>query len=672
MRQFSSLIFTCIASAVLMLTWPAAAVAQSEPRETDAAGGTGQAPNQQEHGGTGQAPNQQEHGGTGQAPNQQEHGGTGQAPNQQEIEELEAIIVEDEQLPEPLEPTASTLSVDGDTVKQSSRPSLLEVLSERASDVYVSARGLGLHGVASGASGGIKVRGLGGSPNSQVLIVEDGVPDVQGVFGHPLPDGYVPFLLASAEVVKGGDSVRYGSNAMGAVVLLKNRWPEAGQFELRTDSAWGSYDTLSQSVTLLAPLGPVQTRAAFSAWSSEGERDGAGGQRWVAQFGVRLPLEHWSIELHEKLFQVHGADPGPIDHPHTGHDFDVLRNNSSLRLSFDQARWSWSAQPYLSVGLHRLYDGFHSLDWSVGLRSELSWQALDGLEALFGLSAEHTEGDVQNVADGVSEPTDAQNDLGAFAQATLLLFERLHLMGGLRFHHSLRWGSYVLAKGGIRLELPAGFSLRARVARNFRQPTIRELYLPYPVANPELQPELALNSDVGIGWDYGVLHLESNVYRSYAKQLIKTFGAWPTATVVNIDEIEVWGIEASATLTALGPFNASSSFAWQDVGRFTKQNPSLKANTMLEAVFPIGLDTLRASLSFEWLSGLFQNNYSLDPMDDVYVLDGNLRYQTVLESWGVGLDVYLKLRNLLNREAAYIEGYPMPGFNLLLGLGLEL
>jgi hypothetical protein len=35
--------------------------------------------------------------------------------------------------------------------------------------------------------GGIYIRGMGGSPNSQILVVEDGAPDYQGIFGHPIP-----------------------------------------------------------------------------------------------------------------------------------------------------------------------------------------------------------------------------------------------------------------------------------------------------------------------------------------------------------------------------------------------------------------------------------------------------------------------------------------------------
>ena len=83
--------------------------------------------------------------------------------------------------------TQGATLVEGRRLRESARPSTFEALAQEAADVYVPGRGVGPHGVASGATGGIRIRGLGGSPNSQVLIVEDGVPDYQGIFGHPHP-----------------------------------------------------------------------------------------------------------------------------------------------------------------------------------------------------------------------------------------------------------------------------------------------------------------------------------------------------------------------------------------------------------------------------------------------------------------------------------------------------
>jgi len=54
---------------------------------------------------------------------------------------------------------------------------------------YVTRRGVMGYGLNS-PSGAVMIRGMGGSPNTQVLVVVDGRPDVMGLMGHPIPDFY--------------------------------------------------------------------------------------------------------------------------------------------------------------------------------------------------------------------------------------------------------------------------------------------------------------------------------------------------------------------------------------------------------------------------------------------------------------------------------------------------
>ncbi|MCK7460836.1 MAG: TonB-dependent receptor plug domain-containing protein [Sphingobacterium sp.] len=78
-------------------------------------------------------------------------------------------------------------------------------------------------GVADGAAGKISIRGIGGSPNTQVLVLIDGHPQYMGLFGHPLPDAYVASDAEKVEVVRGPASILYGTNAMGGVVNIITR-----------------------------------------------------------------------------------------------------------------------------------------------------------------------------------------------------------------------------------------------------------------------------------------------------------------------------------------------------------------------------------------------------------------------------------------------------------------
>ena len=106
------------------------------------------------------------------------------APLSAAEEEAEEIVITADKI-EKEDQTSDAHVIEGDELRQSPRPSLLEALAQEAPGVFVSSRGVGVHGIAGGSSGGIHMRGLGGSPNTQILVVQDGIPDYQGVFGHP-------------------------------------------------------------------------------------------------------------------------------------------------------------------------------------------------------------------------------------------------------------------------------------------------------------------------------------------------------------------------------------------------------------------------------------------------------------------------------------------------------
>jgi len=567
--------------------------------------------------------------------------------------------------------TADSTTVSGARLRDSPRPTLLESLAQESADLYVTGRGAGVHGVASGASGSVHVRGLGGSPNSQVLVVEDSVPDYQGIFGHPIPDAYVPFLVDQVLVVKGGDSVLYGSNALGAVIVIRNRWRDREGFELHSDAAYGSFDTVRESAALLGRVGRLDVATAASVLRTDGHRAGAGGGTVVGQVALRYrPADGLRLALRQKVLHLQGGDPGPVTHPFTDHWFDVWRSNTSAEGRYRRGRLRLGATPYLNVGVHRLHDGFYSRDYGAGGNLEADWRIAAPVRLLLGLAGEWIEARVEDRVAGVRQPVEPLGSGSLYQQLTLRPAAGLSIVAGARELLSNRYGFVLLYKGGVRWQIYRGLWARSRLTRNFRQPTLRELYLPFPTANPELRPEYSLNADLELGYDTEHVELSVSGYRSYAEDMIRYFGSWPGAEVVNIDSIAIWGVEARMGLKRMGPVDAFITGNWQDVGRYTRQNPSAKINVSLEASRRRGRHLVGGRAAGEWVHGLYMENYSRDRIDDLFVLDLTLRYRYTRP--GCSLEPYLIIRNLVDSRYAYIKGYPMPGLNALGGLKLRL
>src|SRR5215469_3284556 len=83
---------------------------------------------------------------------------------------------------------------------------------------------------ANASAQGVSLRGLGGSASSRALVLADGIP-LLDPFGAWVYWGRVPrAAISSIEVVRGGASNLYGSSALGGVVQVITKQPEAPAF----------------------------------------------------------------------------------------------------------------------------------------------------------------------------------------------------------------------------------------------------------------------------------------------------------------------------------------------------------------------------------------------------------------------------------------------------------
>ncbi len=559
------------------------------------------------------------------------------------------------------DPSQSPWTVSGADLRDRPAQPALETASMEVPSLFVTRRSFGLFGVGPGSGGTARIRGLGGTPNSQLLVVVDGVPDRQGIFGHPLPDTYLPALVDRLNVIGGGDSVRFGSGALAGVIDIHSRFRREPGVEVHGSLGMGSFDTLQGNASVLGTFRGLQTASAVTFFDSSGHRPGAGGQLFSARTALRQRLGPWTLSFRARAARSAGADPGPLSRPTPENEFELWRAAPSLVIEWEQVPWVLRVITYGSFGWTQFAEGTDNRDQTLGIRVrvEKTWSAR---------VASHTEIAAERVSGQLSGAQSSGASIDPFASTAashemiLTPLPWLEWVIGVRGAFNSATDFIWAAKTGARLSLWEGATWTLRYARNYRYPTLRELFLPFPVSNPGVEPETAHSFETHLEQDWGRVSLRVGAFHTLARDLIRTFGVASSAEIVNVGSTQVSGIEGMIRWVQ-GPSQLQVAGAWLDVDVFTQQNPDKK----VDALWQLDFDRWSAYAQFQWVGGLYANNYNLDPLPAVYRLDAGLRYRPDRTPWTFFVDA----KNLLNRTRAVLIEYPQPGFHVFGGVRFD-
>jgi outer membrane receptor protein involved in Fe transport len=116
--------------------------------------------------------------------------------------------------------------------------------------------------VANPTTQGVSLRGVGASGPSRALVLEDGVPLVDPFGGWIYWDRIPRAQISSVEVLRGGSSSLYGSDALGGVVQFLSRIPNEPSISI--DASYGTENTPDVS---------VWAGASVSKWDLSGAAD---------------------------------------------------------------------------------------------------------------------------------------------------------------------------------------------------------------------------------------------------------------------------------------------------------------------------------------------------------------------------------------------------------------
>lgn len=593
-------------------------------------------------------------------------------------------------------------------LESSGKTQLLAAISGEVPSLFVSQRNIFGFGVSSGGSGGIKIRGVGGSPTNSILMMVDGQPQFAGLFSHPVADFYETEYVDHVEVLRGPGSVLYGSNAMGGVInVITKRAQQDGVHTVLT-SQYGSYNTWQNSLTNMVRKGKFSSLVSLGYDRTDGLQDHFDFKQSSVYAKVGYDFsKNWSLAADYSLMNFIGNDPiyaklraNNPDATDIYHQ-NITRGEASITLSnqygeapslasISEGTFASSTKGtirlYYSYGNHYIDDPshFHSLDDRFGILAYQNFNPWKMATATLGfdfntyrgkipMSGGHAYGDGSHPAQMQTISSKSITEYSPYITLQQMLLEGvLTLNGGLRMANSDKFGTHWLPQVGFTVRPAEGWSIKASLAKGYRNPSFREMYL-YAPANPDLDPEDMMNYELTLGKYFSrYFSIDVTGYFSEGSNMIQTASVpvssdasgngGTTMRNINTGSFINKGIEVSAQSHPTDALSLRASYSYMHTS--INQLTVAPKNQYFLGIGWQALKQLSVDAELKGVGGLYVAD---DVKHQNYALLGiRLTYKPVKL-----LDIFAHFDNVTDARYEINRGYEMPGFNVMGGVKLK-
>ena len=585
--------------------------------------------------------------------------------------------------------------VNSRQLEATGKTQLLAAISGEVPSLFVSQRNIFGFGVSNGGSGGIKLRGVGGSPTSGILMMVDGQPQFAGLFSHPVADFYETEYVDHVEVLRGPGSVLYGSNAMGGVINVITKRSQQDGVHTTLTTQYGSYNTWQNSLTNMVRKGKFSSMVSLGYDRTDGLQDHFDFKQssLYAKLGYDF-TPHWTLSADYSLMNFIGNDPicARLDDPESTNIYhqNITRGEASLTLtnqygngaymgtSDEKGNTNGAVRIYYSYGNHYIDDPrhFHSLDDRFGILAYQNFQPWKLATATVGFDFNTYTGKIpmsggQPLGDGSTPApmgTLAHKSITEYSPYITLQQGFFHgvlaLNGGLRMANSDKFGTHWLPQVGFAVRPAEGWTIKASLAKGYRNPSFRELYL-YRPANPDLDPESMMNYEVSIAKHFSrYFSIDVTGYFSEGSNMIQTESVatannGATLRNMNTGSFRNKGIEVSAQSHPIDALSLRASYSYMHTSL-----DNLTAAPKNQYFLGIGWQALRqltVDAELKGIGGLYvapkveHQNYAL------------LGLRLTYKPWKF-LDIFAHLDNITDAKYMINNGYEMPGFTVMGGV----
>ena len=571
-----------------------------------------------------------------------------------------------------------TVTVIGrETLTEQYQANVLPTVMQQVPGLFVTSRSMMGYGVSTGGSGGINLRGISGGAG-QLLVLIDGHPQYQGIYGHPISDSYQTLMAERVEVLRGPASVLYGSNAMGGVMNIVTRSMKEDGMKTSVNLGAGSYGTVQAEASNQLRSGKFSSTVSAQYGRTDNHRPRMGFE----QYGGYLKLgydfnDHWNAYIDANITHFNASHPGTTTSPLFDADQWITRGVISAALENHYGWTSGAISAYSNFGRHKIDDGtadptkptaryFRSKDALTGISWYQSAKLFEGNRLTVGIDYQNIYGNAYYTSKETGDVLDTpnkqsgrsyRNEIAGYVDFRQDLLSWLTVDAGIRLDHHSVTGTEWIPQAGLVIRPVSTGELKAMASKGFRNPTMREMYL-YPPSNEELEPERIWNYELSWRHRIDAFSYGLNIFYIKGDNMIQTI----QRKNVNTGEIENYGAEIEATWRVSNHLSLTTNHSLLHMEHKIVAAPEYKG--FIGANYHKNRWTTIAGLQF--ISNLYTEVGDQETKENFCLLNASVSYALTK-----ACSLWVRGENLLAQSYEINLGYPMPRATFMGGVNLN-
>jgi len=572
--------------------------------------------------------------------------------------------------------------VDRATLTAEHQPSVLPTVMREVPGLFISSRAMMGYGISTGAAGGINLRGITGGAG-QFLVLIDGHPQYQGIYGHPIADSYQTLMAERVEVLRGPASVLYGSNAMGGVMNIVTRQAKQDGVNTHIQLGAGSYGTIQTEASNQVRSGRFSSTVSAQYNRTDNHRPRMGFEQYGGYLKLGYDLsDHWNTYIDANITHFNASYPGTEDKPMYDADQWITRGVVLAALENHYGNTSGALSVYSNFGRHKIDDGttdpaaptqryFRSKDALTGVSLYQSIQLFESNRVTAGIDYMHIYGNAYYTSKATDEILDTpnkqsgksyRNEIAGYVDFHQDLLSWLTIDAGIRLdHHSITGSEWVPQVGIVVRPVETG-EIKAMASKGFRNPTMREMYL-YPPSNTDLEPERLWNYELSWKHRLNSFTYGANLFYIKGDNMIQTQQVDGKPRNVNKGEIENWGFELEAAYHVDNHWSLKANGAYLHMKNKVVAAPELNAYAGANYRYGKWL----ATFGLQYINNLY-TAVSVDEKKESFVLlDVSVTYAVTRN-----ISLWARGENLLAQKYEINLGYPMPRATFMGGMNINI